>query len=195
MKRIILLLLSLLVFLLFYGCGGGTVQQSDSGQIETGPVFRNVNWGMTPEEVQAVETAAFDGSYKNVRCNKGLHFKLKLFDEYPCTLSYEFNDSERLIIAFYSLGVKDISNRYETYQEIMALLTEKYGRPGGVAATVACWTTSRCYISLELESDYKIVEGQIVPPGSVLIIYTSHETEERFRQERQKEHKKNKEAL
>jgi len=183
MKRIILLLLSLLVVLLFSGWGEGIAQQGDSGQIETGPVFRNVNWGMTPEEVQAVETAAFKRSSKNDDGNKVLYFEPKLFDRH-CELAYTFNDSERLIMASYKLQYGFL-NRYEAYQEILTLLTEKYGTPYIETDYEAIWNTGRCSISLWLDSYYNLV----------FIVYMGPEAEEQFRQKLQKERKKNKEAL
>jgi len=199
LKRIILLLLSLLVVLLFSGCGKSTVQQSDSDQgdtnkaesvvtnpptaTETGPVFRSVNWGMTPEEVRAVETAYYEKSAK-IDDNKVLYFKLKLFDKYFCVLAYTFNYSEQLIMATYML--KYLSNRYETYQEIMTMLKEKYGTPDEEAAYSAIWHTSRCNIALLLSSsDYK----------SLTIAYIGPEAAAQLKQEHQKERKKNKEAL
>jgi len=229
MKRIILLLLSLLV-VFFSSCEKGTVQQSNSDQgdtnkaesvvtkpltaTETGPVFRNVNWGMTPEEVRAVETAYYKGSGKiavlvkqltggkddyaarrtlremglmdildMIGLGDVLFFELELFDRH-CVLAYTFNNSKQLILAAYLL--KYISNRYETYQEILTMLTEKYGTPDEEAAYSAVWHTSRCNIELLLRpSNYK----------SLAIAYMEPEAAAQFKQERQKERKKNKEAL
>jgi len=196
MKRIILLLLSLLLVLLFSGCRG------DSGAKlpEKNPVFRNVNWGMTPEEVRAVETATLvDLSEGGVEAiappsrfgglleatvavdDTKLFFKLKLFDEYPCILIYLFDRGKRLIEATYAL--KDFAGGDETIREIRALLIEKYGRPDREANSgLVYWVTDRSMIILRYFPDLKS-GGQA--SHSLFIRYTEKESPAQ-RKEREK---------
>ena len=190
MKRIILLLLSLLLVLLFSGCRG------DSGAKlpEKNPVFRNVNWGMTPEEVRAIETATFDRSEGGVvGDDTQLFFKLKLFDEHPCTLVYLFDRGKRLIRATYWL--KDLANVLETGKEIRGLLEEKYGMPdvgADYSSTFMFWETDRSTIDLKLSFDYESVDFT-----SLFIRYTEKESpaQRKEREKNKKEREKNKEEL
>ena len=85
---------------------------SDAGEI------RGTRWGMTPDEVKAVEDWEYIAQTEN-----HLYFSGELKPGVKTTLEYKFHDG--LLV---SLSYK-LDNSKETYRFFRPILSEKYGRP------------------------------------------------------------------
>ena len=119
--------------------------------IDTGPDFRSVKWGMNKEEVKKIETARYQRSAK-VNNEEIVLYRHKLFDKYDCSIIYQFGENNKLVIALYALG--GLENRYITYNEIMPLLVEKYGKPSEEGQYNAIWHADNCTIGILFTEGY-----------------------------------------
>lgn len=100
--------------------------QNDNKQTENQKAdFRNVNWGVNPEEVKSAETEELVDT-----SDDGITYATTL-SGYDVTLAYFFNDDGQLYQAMYVLDEKHSSdNLYlSDYEALQRGLTEKYGDP------------------------------------------------------------------
>ena len=130
MKKIISAALAILCTLsLLTACGNSEAQTgaevSTSAEEQSVPhSFRNVDWGMTIDEVKAAETAEFESEKEN----KSLRYKnIEMFGQ-KFDLTYAFDISDGLYSAVY--GSPNILNDEAKSIEnsIIDTLTEKYGK-------------------------------------------------------------------
>lgn len=100
--------------------------------------FRNVNWGMSEEEVKKKETATFikkrqDKEKKNITY---LNYKTELMN-FPAKLIYEFKENKLKIAMYFfehnfkessEIDLKDFYDKVvDDYKQINDLLIDKYG--------------------------------------------------------------------
>lgn len=139
--------------------------------------FRNFNWGMPLETVQANENAPLVHQEKNAQ----LVYRDNL-GGYNCDVSYGFNDQDKLVSGCYSFTqhYSDPQLLLADYANFKGLLLEKYGNQTGEIITrindvpvtqtqamlqaihqgnvlmVTNWHTPRSFITLVLSSTNKV---------------------------------------
>lgn len=163
-----------------------------------GPDFRNVNWGMTPEEVQQKENLDLI-----IEDTETLMYRTSLAS-IDCYLFYGFTD-KKLCSAMYSMDKDHVNqNQYvEDFLKLKNLLIQKYGSPirdeeiwrrslykdnpeqKGLAISIgdlilaSTWETTRTKISIVLWGDnFKIKHA---------IQYQSKEYEEKINEKNTQE--------
>ncbi|MGC9367407.1 MAG: hypothetical protein ACP5FK_10270 [bacterium] len=118
------------IIIVFAFCLLGLFYQSEAiflGEIDdsTGFTFRGTCWGMSQEQVKAIETAEFssEGTQNNL-----LFFKYQLLDE-QVTILYEFDHENRLFRAGYIFNdnYRERGEVEEDFYTLFNFLTEKYG--------------------------------------------------------------------
>jgi hypothetical protein len=117
-------LFSVTIAIIFFNCKTNG-KKPDQASIAEVRQFRNVNWGMTKEEVLKNETAVLDKIQESDDVLK--YSGVELFGR-QFSLSYAF-DSLKLKGAFYQTTFFDNESPTEKFKEVKEALTEKYGRP------------------------------------------------------------------
>ena len=130
MKKIIFATLAILCTLsLLTACGNSETQTGTETAISTEEhsathSFRNVDWGMTIDEVKAAETAELEAEKEN----KSLRYKnIEMFDQ-KFELVYAFSISKGLESAVYASPNLLDNEAAPLGESIISTLNEKYGK-------------------------------------------------------------------
>ena len=131
MKKIISAALAVIcAFSLFTACGNNgetsteTEQSVSVEEQSTDCVIRNVKWGMTIDEVKAVETAELESEKED----ESLHYKnIDMFGQ-KFELIYSFSYAKGLTSAVYASPNVLEDEAKELEKSIVESLTEKYGK-------------------------------------------------------------------
>ena len=119
--RLALLCCVLLASSLFLACG-----KSEEEILYEQRVFRNIHWGMSPQEVRERETARFEleATAKRDPREYYLQFTDVEYLGYACVLRYFFYNNECFEAAYY---IDDVD--MEEYEQIRSELVQLYGEP------------------------------------------------------------------
>lgn len=149
MKKTAILLAVLL--LLTAGCSGrkaGNPEGMENDAFETDVVketvaptlapeesnFRNLQWGMTLEEVITAEGAG----YKTLSDTVIQYARIRE-EDYPADAEYEFTDNQLSCATFYiQPGYEDNNEYITTYESLIAKFTKRYGAP---SSSEKSWAT------------------------------------------------------
>lgn len=91
------------------------------------PDFRNVNWGMTVDEVMAREEGE-----AVIKDNGTIKYSNQTVIDLDCSLEYQFySEGNRLNGAEYRINTDKLSHKtiHDSYKKLLEQLTQKYGDP------------------------------------------------------------------
>lgn len=128
-NKIFSMMLAIIFAVSFSSCGA----KSDPYE-GVAPDFRNVNWGMTLEEVQDRE-----GSEGEVKDNGTVKYIDQSIIGLNCTLEYSFyGEGSTLNGAEYRINIDKLSHKdiHDSFVKIYSQLTEKYGEPSDLMFSV-----------------------------------------------------------
>ncbi len=158
MKKVTIFLLTLCMFL----AGCSATGNSQTEQIEYD--FRNVNWGMTLEEVIDSEGREPDNTLGK---SDFIEYEDVMFEDLlPMKLTYDFNSSH-LFAAGYSMNfyIKDDNSDYllEKVTQIQNKITEKYNEPVSIMSTLPekIVKSDRIFYTVLWESDNTVIKLQL----------------------------------
>ncbi len=113
----------------------------------SGQDFRTVTWGMSPDQVIAAE-GGLQFSRMNGTSNTMLSTRVDVLG-HSGLLNYIF-EADKLVIAQYRF---DDEEDMRTYNEVLNVLTEKYGAPSDFGDAYARWKLERTYVGLSFKDN------------------------------------------
>ena len=112
-----------------------------------GQDFRKTSWGMSVEDVVSAESdlqfSQMDGTSNTMLTS---HVEVM---GHSGILNYIF-ESDKLVIAQYKF---DDDDDMRTYNEVLGVLTDKYGQPADSGDAIVRWKLPRTYISLSFKDN------------------------------------------
>lgn len=126
MKKIISMILAVAISASLAACGAKTDTVSDPYEgVE--PDFRNVNWGMSIDEVKSREESEPSKDENGI-----LKYMNQTVIGLNCSLEYQFyNESQSLNGAEYRINIDNLSHKeiHDSFVKLYNQLSEKYGEP------------------------------------------------------------------